>query len=188
MCTPVHTGFVGFTGNNALGALAHLAGVPGGRPGIPIVVLPPSIYTAGTDKFTASLPLPDGVPTGEVSVGAHDGDTAYDGVGTGAVETGVVAGQEGLHVSVCLHVILTVTGTYWTTFSWRSDWVGAADDWTGRFTALYITMATRTSGAGIKVKLTSIFIGPPVVVTGDTCGTAFTGWGIWVCTVWYPTL
>lgn len=46
MCTPVHTGFVGFTGNNALGALAHLAGVPGGRPGIPIVVLPPSIYTA----------------------------------------------------------------------------------------------------------------------------------------------
>lgn len=46
MCTPVHTGFVGFTGNNALGALAHLAGVPGGGPGIPIVVLPPSIYTA----------------------------------------------------------------------------------------------------------------------------------------------
>lgn len=65
----------------------------------------------GTDKFTASLPLPDGVPTGEVSVGAHDGDTAYDGVGTGAVETGVVAGQEGLHVSVCLHVILTVWNT-----------------------------------------------------------------------------
>lgn len=58
------------------------------------------------------------------------------------------------------------TGTYWTTFSWRSDWVGAAHGWTGRFTALYITMATRTSGAGIKVKLTSIFIGPPVVVTG----------------------
>lgn len=69
-----------------------------------------SILT-GTDKFTASLPLPDGVPTGEVSVGAHDGDTAYDGVGTGAVETGVVAGQEGLHVSVCLHVILAVWNT-----------------------------------------------------------------------------
>lgn len=46
MCTPVHTGFVGFTGNNALGALAHLAGVPGGGPSIPVVVLPPSIYTA----------------------------------------------------------------------------------------------------------------------------------------------
>lgn len=39
----------------------------------------------GTDKFTASLSLPDGVPTGEVSVGAHDGDTAYNGVSTGAV-------------------------------------------------------------------------------------------------------
>lgn len=46
MCTSVHTGFVGFTGNNALGALAHLAGVPGRGPGISVVVLPSSIYTA----------------------------------------------------------------------------------------------------------------------------------------------
>lgn len=46
MCTPVHTGFVGFTGNNALGALTHLAGVTGGGPSIPVVVLPPSIHTA----------------------------------------------------------------------------------------------------------------------------------------------
>lgn len=54
MRTPVHTGFVGFTGNNALGTLAHLAGVPGGRPGITIVVLPSSIYTA-CQKFITEL-------------------------------------------------------------------------------------------------------------------------------------
>ena len=69
---------------------------------------PGQLVLTGTGELTAAFTLPDRVPTGEVTVGAHNGDTAHDGVGAGAVQTGVVAGQERLLVSVDLHIVLTV--------------------------------------------------------------------------------
>lgn len=45
MCTPEHAGLVGFTGNDALRALTHLAGVTRGGPGISIIVLATAIHT-----------------------------------------------------------------------------------------------------------------------------------------------
>lgn len=62
--------------------------------------------------------------------------------------------------------ILFIIGVYWIIFFWRSDWVGVVDGWIGRFIVLYIIMAIRIFGVGIKVKLIFIFIGFFVVVIG----------------------
>lgn len=46
----------------------------------------------GIDKFIVFFFFFDGVFIGEVFVGVYDGDIAYDGVGIGVVEIGVVVG------------------------------------------------------------------------------------------------
>ena len=45
MCTSEHAGLVGFTGNDSLRALTHLAGVARGGPGVSIIVLTTAIHT-----------------------------------------------------------------------------------------------------------------------------------------------
>lgn len=188
MCTPEHAGLVGFTGNDALRALTHLAGVTRGGPGISIIVLATAIHTTGTGELTAAFTLPDRVPTGEVTVGAHNGDTAHDGVGAGAVQTGVIAGQERLLVSVNLHIVLTVTRAGGTAFSWAGDGVRTVDRRTGCLTALYITMTTNTPGTRVKVKLHPVSIGLSVVIAGDTGGAALARSGNRIITVGDTTL